>query len=75
MLEKARHLSLHPSSLLAATALIVAVATSGCISSSRINNQASTGQQLQDLEKTYRDGIITQKEYERLKKAIIRKND
>jgi len=62
-------------SLLVGAALIVAVATAGCISSSRINNQASTGQQLQDLEKSYRDGIITQKEYERLKKALIRKND
>ena len=75
MLKHARLLSLHTKSLLVATALIVAVAASGCISSSRINNQASTGQQLQDLEKTYRDGIITQKEYERLKKALIRKND
>ena len=49
----------------------------GCASSSRtqINQSASVGQQLQDLEKSYKDGIITQKEYERLKKAIIKQND
>ena len=75
MPKHARILSHHSRSLLVAAALIVAVATSGCISSSRINNEASTGQQLQDLEKSYRDGILTQKEYERLKKALIRKND
>ena len=62
-------------SLLVAIALIALVGVTGCVSSSRINNQASVGQQLQDLEKSHRDGVITQKEYERLKKALIRKND
>lgn len=75
MPKHARILSHHSRSLLVAVALIAAVAATGCISSSRINNEASTGQQLQDLEKSYRDGILTQKEYERLKKALIRKND
>jgi len=56
-------------------ALIVSTSLTGCISSSKINNQASVGQQLADLDKSYKDGLITQKEYERLKKAIINKND
>ena len=29
------------------------------------------GQELQDLNKAYKDGIITQKEYEKAKKALI----
>jgi hypothetical protein len=33
------------------------------------------GQQLLDLEKSYKDGVITEREYNRLKKAIINKND
>ena len=48
----------------------------GCVSHSKVQtNSASVGQQLQDLEKSYKDGIITQKEYERLKKALIKQND
>ncbi len=41
----------------------------------RQGNQASVGQQLQDLDKAYKDGVITQKEYEKLKKALIKQND
>jgi len=49
---------------------------SGCVSSSKTqNSSASVGQQLQDLEKSYNDGIITKKEYDRLKKAIIKQHD
>jgi hypothetical protein len=48
----------------------------GCVSHSKVqSNSASVGQQLQDLEKSYKDGIISQKEYERLKKALIKQND
>lgn len=48
-----------------------------CISSSELENtnQASVGQQLTDLDRAYREGIITEKEYLKLRKAIIRKND
>jgi hypothetical protein len=38
--------------------------------------QASTttmGQELIDLEKSYKDGIISEKEYEKAKKAILKK--
>jgi outer membrane murein-binding lipoprotein Lpp len=48
----------------------------GCVSSHKVQTQsASVGQQLQDLDKSYKDGLITQKEYEKLKKAIIKAND
>jgi hypothetical protein len=49
----------------------------GCASRTTVqsNSNASVGQQLQDLDKAYKDGIIDQKEYERLKKALIKKSD
>ncbi len=59
-------------------ALIVPLAlTPGCASRSKVSvsQGSSVGQQLQDLDKSYKDGIISQKEYERLKKAIISNND
>ena len=74
------HTNLNPkrTSLLLLTllggALIVSSGLTGC-GSTKINNQTSVGQQLQDLDKSYKDGVINQKEYERLKKAIINKND
>ena len=40
----------------------------------RHSNTASVGQQLQDLDKAYKDGIITEKEYTKLKKALIKKS-
>lgn len=48
-----------------------------CVSSSEVKNtgQVSTGQQLTDLTNAYRQGAITEKEYLRLKKAIIKNND
>jgi hypothetical protein len=48
----------------------------GCASRATVqtNQSASVGQQLQDLDKAYKDGIIDQKEYERLKKALIKKS-
>lgn len=53
-----------------ATALLA-----GCGSTTKVQQSESVGQQLQDLEASYQKGIITQKEYERLKRAIIREND
>jgi hypothetical protein len=48
----------------------------GCASKATVQTQsASVGQQLQDLEKAYKAGTISEKEYEKLKKAIIKKND
>lgn len=50
---------------------------SGCISSSEVKstNQTSVGQQLTDLDRAYHQGVITEKEYLKLRKAIISKND
>lgn len=49
----------------------------GCVSSSEVkaSNEASVGQQLMDLDKAYHQGTITEKEYQKLRKAIISKND
>ena len=48
----------------------------GCVSSSEIKSpQSSVGQQLMDLQHAYQKGIISEKEYDRLRKAIIKEND
>lgn len=49
----------------------------GCFSSSKVNssNETSVGRQLTDLDNAYRQGVITEKEYLKLRKAIIKKND
>ncbi|GAA5131940.1 hypothetical protein JIN84_07445 [Luteolibacter yonseiensis] len=62
------------------TSLLLACASAGltsCFSSSKVNtkNETSVGQQLSDLDNAYRRGIITEKEYLKLKKAIIKAND
>ena len=57
-------------------ALLVVVNT-GCGStkvSTHNNTNASVGQQLLDLEKAHNQGLITDKDYDKLKKAIIKKN-
>ncbi len=53
------------------------LALPACVSSSKVNstNQTSVGQQLTDLDRAYHQGIITEKEYLKLRKAIIKKND
>jgi hypothetical protein len=62
-----------------ATAFMAGSFLSGCVSHSKeVQTSAPTssvGQQLQDLDKAYKDGIITQKQYEELKKSLIKKND
>ncbi|MES2921709.1 MAG: hypothetical protein V4819_09185 [Verrucomicrobiota bacterium] len=59
--------------------LLVAISCSltSCFSSSKVDtkNEATVGQQLTDLDKARQQGIITEKEYVKLKKAIISKND
>lgn len=49
----------------------------GCGSSTKVTNtsQLSVGQQLNDLENARQRGIITDKEYAKLRKAIIKNND
>ena len=49
----------------------------GCGSSTEVTatNEVSVGQQLTDLDKARAQRIITDREYERLKKAIIKRYD
>lgn len=58
--------------LLAATCSLTS-----CFSSSKVSskNEASVGQQLTDLDRAHQQQIITDKEYLKLKKAIIKNND
>ena len=48
-----------------------------CFSSSKVDskNEASVGKQLTDLDTAYKQGIITESEYLKLRKAIIKNND
>jgi hypothetical protein len=64
-------------SVSALIALLIPLVFSGCFSSSEVKstNPTSVGQQLTDLDRAYHQGIITEKEYLKLKKAIISKND
>lgn len=59
--------------------LLVAISGSltSCFSSSKVQskNEASVGKQLTDLDAAYQQGIITEKDYLKLKKAIIKNND
>ncbi len=65
--------------LLLSASLLVAISANlvSCGSSTKVTstNERSVGQQLTDLEQAYRQGIITEKEYLRLKNAIIKNND
>ncbi len=61
--------------LLALGALLMALNT-GCGSTKvETQNSSSVGQQLMDLEKAHNQGIITDKEYEKLKEALVKKHD
>ena len=61
---------------LLAAVLASPVAFSGCSSSKTTNSASATvGQQLIDLDKAYKDGVITKDQYEKMKKEIVRKND
>ena len=52
-------------------------ALAGCGSTTKVTstNEVSVGQQLSDLERARTQGIITESEYERLKKALIKRYD
>ena len=60
--------------------VLAAANLAGCGSSKKteVKSEPTTitttlGQELQDLDKAYKDGIITQKEYEKAKNALIEK--
>jgi hypothetical protein len=56
---------------------VLAVVSSGCGTTTRVNNvtNESVGKQLLDLEQAYKNGVITEDQYNDLKKSIIKKND
>lgn len=68
---------IHRAAIIVLASTAAACLQAGCISSSKLqsSHQASVGQQLSDLDRAYREGVITEKEYLKLRKAIIRKND
>lgn len=59
-------------SLLAAAFLLTACGGGGATTQT---NTKSAGEQLQDLDKARADGLITDREYERMRKRIVRDND
>ena len=60
-------------------AVLMGVSVIGCGGGKTdVKSESSTvtttlGQELQDLDKAFKDGIITQKEYEKAKKSLIEK--
>ena len=69
---------MNPRAIFSSLLLIVLSASlTGCFSSSKVlsKNEASVGQQLIDLEHARQQGIISEKEYLKLKKALIKNND
>lgn len=65
--------------LLLSSAIVIAMSFSltGCGSTTKVTstNERSVGQQLTDLNDARQQGIITEKEYSRLRNAIIKNND
>jgi len=58
------------------SAVCLALALTSCFSSSRVNskNEVSAGRQLTELDDARRQGLVSDNEYLRLKRAIIKKN-
>ncbi len=63
--------------LISLVLVVISASLTSCFSSSKVlsKNEVSVGQQLTDLDRARQQGIITEKEYLRLKKAIIKNND
>ncbi|RYD68904.1 MAG: hypothetical protein EOP84_29500 [Verrucomicrobiaceae bacterium] len=57
--------------------VFISASLSSCFSSSKVQsrNEGSVGRQLSDLEQARQQGIVSDKEYARLKKRIIKDND
>ncbi len=57
--------------------LVISASLTSCGSSTKVTstNERSAGQQLTDLNEARQQGLVTEKEYARLRKAIIKKND
>jgi hypothetical protein len=59
---------------LSALMIVVAFATSACIGGKKVTNvsTATIGQQLEDLEKAHGEGLLTDAEYNKKRKEILR---
>ncbi len=57
--------------------ILLAPMLAGCGSKAEVMNvnERSAGQQLSDLNAARRDGIVSDKEYEKMRRAIVKKND
>jgi hypothetical protein len=58
--------------------VVLLLLTAGCGSTkvtAHTNTQATVGQQLMDLKHARDQGLITDKEYEKLREAIVEKNE
>lgn len=55
--------------------LVLAFALAGCGGTTRIEttNSVTLGQELIDLDKAYKDGVISEKEYKNAKESILEK--
>jgi cytochrome c-type biogenesis protein CcmI len=63
-----------PVLVLLAAAIVSFPLLQGCVSSSKVQTvNVSLGQQLEDLKKAHENGTISDKEYERLRKDIMKK--
>jgi hypothetical protein len=61
---------------LCSAVLGASLVATGCSSSKTTSNTSATvGQQLIDLDRAYKDGVITKDQYEKMKKELIRKYD
>ena len=60
-----------------ASLIFIGFTLGGCGSTTKVTQSAQTtlGQQLIDLDKAYKQGIITEKEYEKTKKELLKKYD
>jgi hypothetical protein len=68
------HLRHLPEICVLAAAIVSVPMLQGCLSHSKVETgNVSLGQQLQDLEKAHQNGTINDKEYQDLRKSIMKK--
>jgi len=58
--------------ILGASVIVLALGLSACGSSTTIQQTETQGQQLLDLKEAYDKGVITEKEYSKTKKKILK---
>ncbi|WP_456413767.1 hypothetical protein [Thiolapillus sp.] len=64
------------SSILLPAALVALVSLGGCGSSTQVSSRVTTttmGQELQDLEESYKKGLLSESEYKKARKSILKR--